>query len=235
MVSRLNSVVGTLLFQLKYRLFWASERFISNILKKFEISIFKTCSCNLRLQGNFRKLCFWDDLIPFLLLSDIILSLKYTHPSRGAKLHFWKWGFYDWISSSWHHLIDWNTNCSTCLNASLYSWNGIFNGKTNLVSFANCISTTFFQNKKLLILCCCYSWISKKLWKPKIFCRFLLFCKDRSKLVRWWKNPDINDFIQFTFQNERNNFLKIRKNTNSPNFLEPPFLQNLHQNPFSTT
>ena len=74
--------------------------------KTFEISIFKTCSCNLRLQGNFRKQCFWHDLTPFWLLFDFILSRKHTGPSWGTKNHFWKSSFHDWIPSSWHRSTD---------------------------------------------------------------------------------------------------------------------------------
>ena len=82
---------------------------------------------------------------------------------------------------------------------------------------------------------CCYSWISEKLWNRKIFCRFHLFCKDWSELVRSWKFLDINDFIQFTSQNGRNHFPKNRKNTISSKVLEPPSLRNLHRYPSAAT
>ena len=58
MVSRLNSVVGTLLFQLKYRLFWASERSISNILKKVWNFDFQNLFMQFTFTRKFQKAMF---------------------------------------------------------------------------------------------------------------------------------------------------------------------------------
>ena len=67
---------------------------------------FQNLFMQFTFTGNFRNQCFWDGLLPFLLLSDMVLSLNHTGPSWGAKLNFLKRGFHDWISSSWHHLTD---------------------------------------------------------------------------------------------------------------------------------
>ena len=74
--------------------------------KRLKFRISKSCSSNLRLQEISGNRGFRDDLIPFLQLSDMILSLKHTGPSRGEKYNFWKLSFNDWVSLSSYHLTD---------------------------------------------------------------------------------------------------------------------------------
>ena len=67
--------------------------------KTSEILIFKTCSCNLRLQENFRNQGFRHVLTRFCLLLSLILSRKLTGSLWTRKNHFWKLSLHVWYPS----------------------------------------------------------------------------------------------------------------------------------------